>query len=134
MRPCPAHLAQLLQRSGQFPVVALLGARQVGKTTLTRQLAASCDGPVKHSDLDDRDDQARLSDPAFTLRPLTGLVVLDESEVLDLEQLSVVCHGEGAPWQLGDGIAAVPVGSLDACVTDDRNVAPLLIPNDRPCP
>ena len=78
MRPRPAHLAQLLQRLGQFPVVALLGARQVGKTTLARQLAASWDGPVKHFDLEDPDDQARLSDPAFALRPLTSLVVLDE--------------------------------------------------------
>lgn len=59
-------------------VLALLGARQVGKSTLARQLAASWDGPVKHFDLEDPDDQARLSDPAFVLRPLTGLVVLDE--------------------------------------------------------
>lgn len=78
MLPRPVHLAQLLQRLGQFPVVALFGARQVGKTTLARQLAASWDGPVKHFDLEDPDDQARLSDPAFALRPLTGLVVLDE--------------------------------------------------------
>lgn len=78
MLPRPVQLAQLLQRLGQFPVVAFLGARQIGKTTLARQLAASWDGPVKHFDLEDPDDQARLADPAFALRPLTGLVVLDE--------------------------------------------------------
>lgn len=78
MLPRPTHLAQLLRRLRQFPVVALLGARQVGKTTLARQLAAGWDGPVRHFDLEDPDDQARLSDPAFVLRPLTGLVVLDE--------------------------------------------------------
>lgn len=61
-----------------FPVVALLGPRQAGKTTLARQLAAQWDGPVRHFDLEDPDDQARLADPSFVLRPLTGLVVLDE--------------------------------------------------------
>ncbi len=72
------HLQQITQALGQFPVVAMLGARQVGKTTLARQLAAQWDGPTHHFDLEDPDDQARLSDPAFVLRPLTGLVVLDE--------------------------------------------------------
>lgn len=72
------HLNRLIQRLHHFPVVALLGPRQVGKTTLARELAASWPGPVKHFDLEDPDDLARLSDPAFVLRPLTGLVVLDE--------------------------------------------------------
>ena len=56
----------------------MLGPRQVGKTTLARQLAAQWPGPVKHFDLEDPEDQARLTDPAFVLRPLSGLVVLDE--------------------------------------------------------
>lgn len=72
------HLDHLLQRLSRFPVLALLGPRQVGKTTLARQLAATWDGPVRHYDLEDPDDQARLADPAFALRPLTGLVILDE--------------------------------------------------------
>lgn len=42
------------------------------------QRAAIWGGPLKHFDFQDPDDQARLSDPAFALRPLTGLVVLDE--------------------------------------------------------
>ncbi len=78
MLPRSVHLEHLLQRLSQFPVVALLGPRQVGKTTLARQLAASWEGTVKRFDLEDPDDQARLADPAFVLRPLTGLVVLDE--------------------------------------------------------
>jgi len=73
-----AHLRQLTNRLADFPVVAMLGPRQVGKTTLARQLAAQWRGPVKHFDLEDPEDQARLADPAFVLRPLTGLVVLDE--------------------------------------------------------
>ena len=75
------HLAQLSGKLADFPVVALLGPRQVGKTTLARQLAAQWQGPVKHFDLEDPDDQARLVDPAFVLRSLTGLVVLDEIQL-----------------------------------------------------
>jgi predicted AAA+ superfamily ATPase len=75
------HLQQIAQALGQFPVVAMLGTRQVGKTTLARQLAAQWDGPTHHFDLEDPDDQARLSDPSFVLRPLTGLVVLDEIQM-----------------------------------------------------
>ena len=55
-----------------------MGPRQVGKTTLARQIAAQWQSPVRHFDLENPDDQARLADPAFVLRPLTGLVVLDE--------------------------------------------------------
>ncbi|OQW88756.1 MAG: hypothetical protein BWK72_07305 [Rhodoferax ferrireducens] len=72
------QLSQLMLALKQFHIVTLLGPRQVGKTTLARQLAALWDGPTHHFDLEDPDDQARLSDPAFVLRSLTGLVVLDE--------------------------------------------------------
>lgn len=75
------HLRQLKRKLGSFPVVAMLGPRQVGKTTLARQLAAQWDGPVRHFDLEDPDDQARLTDSSFVLRPLTGLVVLDEIQI-----------------------------------------------------
>lgn len=34
------HVAALEERLRRFPVVALLGARQVGKTTLARQIRA----------------------------------------------------------------------------------------------
>ena len=72
------HLRQVGEKLARFPIVALLGPRQVGKTTLGRQLAVSYPGPVRHFDLEDPDDQQRLSDPSFVLRPLGGLVVLDE--------------------------------------------------------
>jgi predicted AAA+ superfamily ATPase len=72
------HLDALRRRLAAFPVVALLGPRQVGKTTLARHLAASWDGPSVLFDLEDPDHLARLADPAFALRPLRGLVVLDE--------------------------------------------------------
>lgn len=75
------HLELLKQQLSNFSVVAILGARQVGKTTLARQLEQDWDGPVRHFDLEDPDDQARLADPAFVLRELKGLVVLDEIQL-----------------------------------------------------
>lgn len=75
------HLALLKRQLSDFPVVAMLGARQVGKTTLARQLVQDWDGPKRYFDLEDPDDQARLADPAFVLRELKGLVVLDEIQL-----------------------------------------------------
>ena len=59
-------------------MVALLGARQVGKTTLARQLAGVHRHPVAWFDLEDPVHLARLEDPGLELRPLRGLVILDE--------------------------------------------------------
>ncbi len=60
------------------PVVAILGARQVGKTTLSRLEEASWEGATHRFDLEDPADQARLSEPSLALRDLRGLVILDE--------------------------------------------------------
>jgi len=76
MIPRPRHLSRLRTLLSQSPVVAILGARQVGKTTLARALAA--DGPSHVFDLEDPADQAVLAEPSLALRPLEGLVVLDE--------------------------------------------------------
>jgi uncharacterized protein len=62
----------------QFPVVALLGARQVGKTTLATALAIGRSRPVHRFDLERADDLAQLHDPMLALEPLRGLVVIDE--------------------------------------------------------
>jgi predicted AAA+ superfamily ATPase len=58
--------------------VAILGARQVGKTTLARQLVGDYAGPSTLFDLEDLDDLARLSEPKLALQGLEGLVVIDE--------------------------------------------------------
>jgi len=75
------HLNQLLHQISRFPIVALLGPRQVGKTTLAKQLSAQWDGPKHYFDLEDPQDQARLIDPNFILRGLKGLVVIDEIQI-----------------------------------------------------
>jgi predicted AAA+ superfamily ATPase len=72
------HLRRLRSLMRQFPVVGILGARQVGKTTLARQLVEMHRGPVNYFDLESNEDLARLADPMLVLRPLTGLIVLDE--------------------------------------------------------
>ena len=72
------HLRRVKQLLREFPVVALLGARQVGKSTLARQLVAARRAPTTWFDLENPADLVRLADPGLELRPLRGLVVLDE--------------------------------------------------------
>ena len=63
---------------GRYPVVGITGARQVGKTTLARRLAADWRAPVELFDLENPADLARLADPLLALRELRGLVIIDE--------------------------------------------------------
>jgi uncharacterized protein len=72
------HLERLAWLFQTFPVVAILGARQVGKTTLARAFGETWGGRVTHLDLESAADLALLADPALFLGPLQGLVVLDE--------------------------------------------------------
>jgi predicted AAA+ superfamily ATPase len=57
-------------------VVALLGPRQCGKTTLARKFVAL--DSLNYFDLEDPQSLARLSEPDTALRPLKKLVVIDE--------------------------------------------------------
>lgn len=77
----PAHLERLRQLLDQFPVVGLIGARQVGKTTLAMAFAAGFEGEVTRFDLENPRDLHRLDDPLFALEGLRGLVVLDEIQL-----------------------------------------------------
>lgn len=68
-------LKGLLKR---HPVVGIVGARQVGKTTLARNLIEKIRRPVSYFDLENPEDLARLADPMLALKDLKGLVVIDE--------------------------------------------------------
>lgn len=57
-------------------VVALLGPRQCGKTTLARQFVSA--QSLNYFDLEDPQSLARLANPDIALRPLKGLIVIDE--------------------------------------------------------
>ncbi len=56
----------------------MLGARQVGKTTLAREIVAARRGRVTSFDLESPEDLLLLADPLLALRPLRGLIVIDE--------------------------------------------------------
>jgi uncharacterized protein len=72
------HIRAIRDFLKQFPVVALIGARQVGKTTLARQVVSGARLSATVFDLEDPGDASRLAEPMLALRSLTGLVVIDE--------------------------------------------------------
>ena len=78
MIPRPVHVRRVRRLLRDNRVVGVVGARQVGKTTLGRELEKGGFGPAHHFDLEDPRDVARLADPMLALNPLRGLVVLDE--------------------------------------------------------
>jgi len=70
-------LTQILKTAlDRSRVVALLGPRQCGKTTLARQFVPP-ESP-HYFDLEDPLSLVRLDEPMTALRSLTGLVVIDE--------------------------------------------------------
>lgn len=69
---------KLRERLGFYPGMVLLGARQVGKTTLAREVASTFPG-AEWLDLERPLDLAQLSDPeVFLARHRDHLVVIDE--------------------------------------------------------
>jgi len=72
------HIGRVINLLKQFPVVAILGARQVGKTTLACEIQKAWGKPCHAFDLESPADLGRLADPDLALSPLKGLVVLDE--------------------------------------------------------
>lgn len=73
-RPADLKLVQAALKRSR--VVALLGPRQAGKTTLARQLVPA--NSLNYFDLEDPLSVARLDQPQLALRALRGLVVIDE--------------------------------------------------------
>ena len=80
------------------PAVALLGARQVGKTTLAGQVLSGWRGPSAVFDLEVAADREALSaTPERVLRAGEGLVVLDEVQRMPglFEVLRPICDDPG---------------------------------------
>jgi uncharacterized protein len=69
--------AELVDRLGQSPAVALLGPRQAGKTTLARAIGGT--RPSLYLDLESDADRAKLAEPELYLAGHADkLVILDE--------------------------------------------------------
>lgn len=67
----------------QYPAVAILGARQVGKTTLARQIAASQKKPSLYLDLENPLDVRRLADPyTFLSANKDACIIIDEVQTI----------------------------------------------------
>ena len=86
----------------QFPAVALLGPRQVGKTTLARSIAG--ERPTTYLDLENPADLEKLSDARGYLSAQRGkLVIIDE--IQRVPELFQVLRGLIDEW-IGQGISA----------------------------
>jgi predicted AAA+ superfamily ATPase len=75
----PQAMARIRDSYAVHPAVAIEGPRQCGKTTLA-QLIAADEPEVTFFDLESPVDRQRLTTPEQTLRPLRGLVVIDEAQ------------------------------------------------------
>jgi hypothetical protein len=87
----PRAETALDQAFAVHPIVALLGPRQCGKTTLARRYSAGRKASI--FDLEDPVDAQRLTAPLTVLERLSGLVVIDEiqnrPELLELVRVLV---------------------------------------------
>ncbi len=121
----PALLRATKQGLSEFPAVALLGARQTGKTTLAQLVAATWPEPTTVFDLENPADRQALSmTPDRLLRRCTGLVVLDEVQRLPelFEVLRPICDDSAreavflllgsASWDLVKGISETLAGRV----------------------
>ena len=118
-------LAAVNRGLNEAPVVALLGARQVGKTTLAEQVAATWDGPTSVYDLEvAAAREALAATPERLLGRSEGLVVIDEIqrgphlfETLrpisdDRNRKSVFLLLGSASWDLIRGVSETLAGRI----------------------
>jgi predicted AAA+ superfamily ATPase len=72
------HLSAVNSLLRRQKIVLILGARQVGKTTLAREALSGRKGETTFLDLEDPRDLAKLEEPMMFLESRKGLVVIDE--------------------------------------------------------
>ena len=74
---------EILSLLKQFPAVAIVGARQVGKTTLAKQIAAVQKKPTLYLDLENPLDARRLADPyTFLSENKDKCIIIDEVQTI----------------------------------------------------
>lgn len=70
---------RLMEALSFFPIVGIIGPRQVGKTTLAMYLRNSLEKETVYLDIENPEDQAKLTDPVlFMERNVNKCVILDE--------------------------------------------------------
>jgi predicted AAA+ superfamily ATPase len=94
------HIEKTLKESlKEFPVVALMGPRQVGKTTLIRELFA---GEYEYITLDDLSLRSQAqADPALFIRNHPGKLIIDEIQYAPklLSEIKIAVDTQGKPGQ-----------------------------------
>mgnify|MGYP006316454219 CR=1 FL=1 len=76
------YLIKIKEYFAIFPIVALLGPRQSGKTTLARAYRDKIySNKTFYLDLEDPTDLAKLENPKQLLQGLTGLIIIDEVQM-----------------------------------------------------
>lgn len=118
-------MAAIRVRLGESPVVALLGARQVGKTTLAEQVAAEWGGPTVVFDLEKTAIREALSaTPERLLSEQAGLVIVDEVQRMpelfallrplcdDRKRKAVYLLLGSASWDLVKGVSETLAGRI----------------------
>jgi len=73
-----AFLSQIKHYFRTHPIVAILGPRQCGKTTLAKMYCNNGFSRSHYFDLEDQTDLVRIQDRKLSLQALDGLVVIDE--------------------------------------------------------
>ena len=109
----------------EVPVVAILGARQVGKTTLARQVVEAWHGDHRMFDLEAASQREALTQtPEAVLRGSKGLVVIDEVQRMPelFEVLRPICDDPArqavflllgsASWSLVKGVSETLAGRV----------------------
>ena len=75
----PGYIKQIQFQFDVHPVLAILGPRQCGKTTLAKMYEDRyVEEPVTRFDLEDPTHLSRLESPKLALEKLKGLVIIDE--------------------------------------------------------
>ena len=123
--PRPGLRAAVVEGLSETPVVALLGARQTGKATLAREIAAAWPDPATVFDLETAADRRALSaTPEIVLRSSDGLVVVDEIQRMPalFEVLRPICDDPArkavflltgsASWELVRGVSETLAGRV----------------------
>ena len=123
----PRHglLAAIVRGLSESPLVALLGARQVGKTTLAEQVVSAWPGPSTIFDLEVATVREALTGtPERLLRKSEGLVIIDEVQRMPelFEVLRPICDDRNrkavflllgsASWDLIKGVSETLAGRI----------------------